>query len=102
MECLEFWPVIDLPPKSGRYLVSAFGIIIIADYDEKKKYFTTGSGMDCDEIHVSAWAYIPEPVIYMSREIGEGDFTACSRQWFEKCSEDPLMDTKIIELYKIQ
>ena len=95
---MEFWPENDPPTISNRYLVSVGGEVHIADYCEKKKYFTIGKGMDCEKIRIDGWAYIPVPFIYMAREIGEGEFIPCSRDWFIKCQTDPLMDTKKVRI----
>lgn len=87
----------DLPATSNQYLVSSNGVLIFADYSSVKKRWTCGDGMDREEILIDAWAQKPTPIIYMTREIGEGDWEACSKEWFDRCQDSALIDTKIIE-----
>lgn len=85
------------PYTSARRLVSSNGVLLFAEYDTAKKYWTSGYGMDCDQINVDAWCDEPKPVVYMWKEIGGGDWSSCSKEWFEHCQKDPTLDTKKIE-----
>lgn len=87
----------DLPSVSGRYLASSNGVLVFVEYDTRKKYWTSGYGMDCDQINVDAWCDEPKPVVYMYKEIGGGEWSSCSKEWFEHCQKDPVIDTKTIK-----
>lgn len=86
----------NLPSVSGRYLVYSNGVLLFADYETRKKYFTSGQGMDCDEIIVDAWCDEPKPVVYMWKEIGGGEWSSCNKTQFEHWQKDPTIDTKTI------
>ena len=88
----------DFPSVSGRDLISSNGVLLFADYETRKKYWKYGQGMDCEKILVDAWAFEPTPIIYMYKEIGGGgEFSPCSKEWFEHCQKDPVIDTKTIK-----
>jgi hypothetical protein len=92
------WFLGDNPPAtSNRKLVSSNGVLLFAEYSAKKKYWTSGDGMDCEKTHVDAWCDEPIPVIYMCKEIGEGEWYSCNKEWFEHCQKDPTIDTKTIK-----
>ncbi len=95
---MEWFLSKDLPQVSNQYLVSSNGVLIFADYSSVKKRWTWGEGMDREEILIDAWTRKPSPIIYMVKEIGEGDWQSCSKEWFDKCQNSALIDTKIIEV----
>lgn len=33
---------------------------------------------------------------YHCREIGEGGWRQCTKEWYDHCSKDPHMDTKVV------
>lgn len=41
------------------------------------------------------WRIKKEPV-YQYREIGEGNWIDCKKEWFDYCSKQPEMDTRIL------
>ena len=92
------WFLGDNPPAtSARKLVSSNGVVLFAEYSADKKYWTSGYGMDSEKIHVDAWCDEPEPIIYMWKEIGGGEWSSCNKAHFEHWQKDPTIDTKTIK-----